>query len=113
LPGTGASKRPDGSKAGDAETRTKAGRDEPQRTSKQASIVSLLQRGNGATLQDLSDATGWLPHTTRAALTGLRKKGYEIRKSRTDNGTTNYKIAAGLNPIAKERETSPKRSKAA
>jgi Protein of unknown function (DUF3489) len=30
--------------------------------------------------------TGWLPHTTRAALTGLRKRGYEIARIRPDHG---------------------------
>lgn len=30
----------------------------------------------GASLDELAGATGWLPHTTRAALTGLRKKGH-------------------------------------
>ena len=24
------------------------------------------------------NATGWLPHTARAALTGLRKRGYDV-----------------------------------
>ncbi|HKX80142.1 MAG TPA: DUF3489 domain-containing protein [Novosphingobium sp.] len=33
------------------------------------------------------DATGWLPHTTRAALTGLRKKGHVIEKSKRDDVT--------------------------
>jgi hypothetical protein len=30
----------------------------------------------GATIDDLTGATNWLPHTARAALTGLRKRGY-------------------------------------
>ncbi len=30
------------------------------------------------------EATDWLPHTTRAALTGLRKKGHTIAKSARD-----------------------------
>jgi DNA-binding MarR family transcriptional regulator len=42
----------------------------------------LLQREEGATLGELIDATGWLPHTTRAALTGLRKKGHAIEKTK-------------------------------
>ena len=29
-----------------------------------------------ATLTELTEATGWLPHSTRAVLTGLRKKGH-------------------------------------
>ena len=29
-------------------------------------------------------ASGWLPHTTRAALTGLRKRGYVVTIDRAD-----------------------------
>jgi hypothetical protein len=31
------------------------------------------------TLDDLTAASGWLPHTTRAALTRLRQRGYDVR----------------------------------
>ena len=36
-------------------------------------------RPEGATLEDLSAAAGWLPHTTRAAITRLRQRGYDVR----------------------------------
>jgi hypothetical protein len=39
--------------------------------SKLALAIEHLQRANGASLLELTQATGWLPHTTRAALTGL------------------------------------------
>ncbi len=58
--------------------------------SKIAQVITLLERG--ATLADMIEATGWLPHTTRAALTGLRKKGHEIGKVSRD-GVTVYSIA--------------------
>ena len=45
-----------------------------------------MQRKTGATLDDLVEATGWLPHTTRAALTGLRKKGYDHREGEEPEG---------------------------
>ena len=38
-------------------------------------------------------ATGWLPHTTRAALTGLRKKGYVIDSDKLD-GVRTYRAVA-------------------
>lgn len=48
-------------------------------------MLGLLQREQGATLYELVEATGWQPHTTRAMLTGLRKKGHEIeRRKRGD-----------------------------
>lgn len=46
--------------------------------SKQQSLAALLVRDEGATLDQMIAATGWLPHTARAAMTGLRKKGYVI-----------------------------------
>jgi hypothetical protein len=45
-------------------------------------VLEMLQRSEGATLEELVAATGWLPHTTRAALTGLRKKGRQIDKGK-------------------------------
>ena len=65
----------------------------PAQTTKSAAVIALLQRGEGATLPELIEATGWLPHTTRAALTGLRKKGHAIDKSKRD-GATCYRIAS-------------------
>src|SRR5215211_1090661 len=44
----------------------------PRGGSKRAQIIALMQGVTGATLNDMVGATGWLPHTTRAALTGLR-----------------------------------------
>ena len=61
---------------------------EPRPGSKQALIVSLMQQAGGATLEALIKATDWLPHTTRAALTGLRKKGYTIEKTKGEDGKT-------------------------
>jgi hypothetical protein len=52
----------------------------PRAGTKQALIVEMLSTERGATLDALIEATGWLPHTTRAALTVLRKKGYVIER---------------------------------
>jgi len=62
----------------------------PRGGTKQALIVEMLSQEQGTTLAALIDATGWLPHTTRAALTGLRKKGYAIERL----------IGAGAKPSA-------------
>jgi hypothetical protein len=63
----------------------------PQRDTKSSVVVALLQRPEGATLAEMVGATGWQPHTTRAALTGLKKKGYSIEKYKRDD-TTCYRI---------------------
>ena len=54
----------------------------------------MLRRPEGASIDQLVAATGWLPHTTRAMLTGLRKKGHEITKDKRD-AVTCYSIKAG------------------
>jgi hypothetical protein len=54
----------------------------PAPSNKIAAVLALLGRADGATSAELIDATGWLPHTTRAALTGLRKKGHCIQRSK-------------------------------
>ena len=46
--------------------------------SKAASIVALMRREEGATLAEMVEATNWLPHTTRAVLTGFKKKGHVL-----------------------------------
>jgi len=56
----------------------------PREGTKMARIIGLLQREDGATLAELVAATDWLPHTTRAALTGLRKLGYPVTLDRSD-----------------------------
>ena len=62
------------------------------RATKQALIIGLLQRPQGATLADLVAATGWLAHTTRAALTRLRQVGHVLDKTTGETGTV-YRIA--------------------
>jgi hypothetical protein len=65
----------------------------PARTgSKIATVVAMLEREQGATLDEMVEATGWLPHTTRAVLTGLRKKGRAIAKTKRGDVTC-YGIA--------------------
>lgn len=61
--------------------------------SKISVVADLLRRDGGATLTELVAATGWQPHTTRAALTGLRKKGHSIERG-TRDGMAAYSIAA-------------------
>ncbi|MFN4324204.1 MAG: DUF3489 domain-containing protein [Aeromonas media] len=54
-----------------------------------------MQRPEGATLAELVEATGWQQHTVRAALTGLRKKGHEVVRSKRGE-TTCYAVTAAV-----------------
>ena len=66
----------------------------PRQGTKQALVLGLLGREQGATLDELVAATGWLPHTTRAALTDLRRRGYSLHKGPRDGGRRAYSIQA-------------------
>lgn len=68
-------------------TRTTIATSSPRPGTKQAIICDLLARKTGASLDDLVKATGWQPHTARAALTGLRKRGMSITKEKVDSVT--------------------------
>lgn len=61
--------------------------------SKQDSMATLLVRDEGATLDQIIAATGWLPQTTRAAMTCPRKKGYVIDSDKVD-GVRTYRAVA-------------------
>ncbi|BBK33459.1 uncharacterized protein DUF3489 [Stella humosa] len=54
---------------------------------KRAMLVSLLQKPDGATVAALGEALGWQAHTVRAALTGLRKAGFNLDKQKGDTGS--------------------------
>ncbi|MXO73032.1 DUF3489 domain-containing protein [Alteraurantiacibacter buctensis] len=62
------------------------------RPSKIDAVIALLRRSEGATLGEIIDQTGWQPHSTRAVLTGLRKKGHTLEKAKRDEVTC-YRIA--------------------
>ena len=67
----------------------------PVRTgTKQALVLELLGRDDGASLDELMAATGWLPHSTRAVLSRLRSGGTALAKSTRPEGGTVYKIEA-------------------
>src|SRR6202020_952112 len=68
----------------------------PRGGSKLARIIALLERDRGATISAWIASPGWLAHTTRAALTGLRKRGYAVAIDRSDDKRESfYRIAAG------------------
>jgi hypothetical protein len=55
--------------------------------------MALLCRPEGATICVLTKATGWLPHTTRAAITGVRKRGYSVVLDRSAEGASVYRLS--------------------
>jgi hypothetical protein len=70
----------------------------PREGSKLDRLLAMLSSASGATIAELIAATDWLPHTTRAALTGLRKRGYELGLSRGERDSASvYRVIASGN----------------
>ena len=61
---------------------------------KQAVLVELLTRAEGATLPQMTDATGWQVHTVRGAMAGALKKklGLEITSEKQTGADRIYRI---------------------
>lgn len=53
----------------------------PHRRRKGALVLALLSRPEGASTAELMAATGWLPHSVRAAISTLRKDGIMITRT--------------------------------
>ncbi len=68
-------------------TQTKAAKAGSSAGTKISTVIQLLKQSGGATLDEIVKATGWQPHSARAALTGLRKKGHSIEKSKRGDET--------------------------
>ena len=73
------------------------------RVTKKDQLIKLLSGKAGADIKMLSEKLGWQQHTTRAALTGLRKTGYEIAGEKPANGgMSKYRI---MSAPSRERST--------
>jgi len=68
-------------------------------------LIDRISRPEGARIDDLTRELGWLPHTVRAALTGLRRKGYVIMRTRADGEASVYRAEPLLaeKPAAEEK----------
>jgi DNA-binding IclR family transcriptional regulator len=72
------------------------------KTTKNATLITLLSTGSGADIASLSTALGWQPHTTRAALTRLRQAGYGLEAiAPAEGGSKRYRIVSRPQPAAR------------
>ena len=71
---------------------TPAPAEAPRSGTKRNLIAAMLARPDGASLDELIAATGWLPHTTRAALSRIRKAGQLLATSTRPDGRTAYRL---------------------
>ncbi len=66
------------------------------RRTKQADVIALLNRPDGATISDLCDATGWQQHSVRGFLAGTVKKKLRLTltSSKGDGPHRRYRVVA-------------------
>lgn len=65
--------------------------------SKTAAVIKLLSRTKGATSAEMTAATNWQPHSVRAYLTGLRKKGHVFMREARKSGESAYRLVVNTN----------------
>jgi hypothetical protein len=68
--------------------------DQPPASTKRAKLIAMLERPEGASVAEIGQRLGWLPHTVRAAITGLRQAGREVTRSKDADDRSVYRLAA-------------------
>ena len=69
----------------------------PREHSKQAQVIAMLQRPEGATIEQICEATGWQQHTVRGTFAGaFKKRGLAITSSKNAGAQRVYRLAVGL-----------------
>src|ERR1700730_10713278 len=84
------------SEGADLATANAPSADRPLASTKRALLIGMLERPEGASVAEIGQRLGWLPHTVRAAMTGLRHAGREVTRSKDATGQSVYR----LSPVA-------------
>jgi Protein of unknown function (DUF3489) len=82
-------------------TTTPADKPMPRTGTKQALMIEMLKRSEGATVEQIAAATGWQHHTIRGAISGALKKklGLSIEATRTREVGPNKTGAKGSSTV--------------
>ena len=70
------------------------GKPRTRKNSKQATVIQMLQRPEGATISQICAATGWQAHTVRGTFAGAFKKklGLNLASEKLEGGERTYRI---------------------
>ena len=70
----------------------------PRAGTKQATLIAMLRAPDGATMEAIIAATGWLPHTARGVMSGAlgKKLGLIVTSAKEGDGARVYRISPGL-----------------
>jgi hypothetical protein len=98
LPAQAAAQSAPESEGADAPTARAFGADRPRASTKRAMLITMLERAQGASVAEIGQRLGWLPHTVRAAITGLRHAGREVIRNKDQNGQSVYRLASVETP---------------
>jgi|GEM_PF-294824 len=68
---------------------------QPREGTKQATLIAMLRRPDGADLDEIAEATSWQKHTIRGAISGALKKklGLEVTSTKDGQGRRVYRLA--------------------
>jgi predicted ArsR family transcriptional regulator len=69
-----------------------SGTERPSASTKRAMLIGMLERGEGASVTEIGQHLSWLPHTVRAAITGLRHAGREVTRGKDQSGRSVYRL---------------------
>lgn len=90
-----AKSQPKATSAASAKRATASQAASPAKTpTKAENIIALLKGKRGATLADMTKATGWQEHSVRGFLAGALKKrhGLEVRSEKHGDGPRRYRL---------------------
>ncbi len=75
-------------------TPDRATRAQTRTGTKQAMLIDMLRRDEGATIARIAEATGWQRHTVRGAISGALKKklGLTVTSEKAQDGERVYRI---------------------
>ena len=68
----------------------------PREGTKQATLIAMLRAPEGATIEEITAATGWQAHTVRGAMAGALKKklGLEVTSEKAEGRGRVYRLPA-------------------
>ncbi len=84
-------------KATESSTKPSADKSAKPIPTKHSQVIALLSREGGASLEEMSVKANWLTHSTRAFMSGLKKKGYVLDSEKVE-GLRRYRILSA--PVA-------------
>ena len=66
-----------------------------RKSTKQAMLIEMLRAEHGATIAEITNATGWKAHTSRGVISGTLKKklGLDVKSEKVEGRGRVYKLA--------------------